>query len=62
LAAGSSIGAQLSRGVSDRRESSKSSGWVFVFHQLGGATAAVAGGWARVQFADYQSPSWPLVG
>jgi predicted MFS family arabinose efflux permease len=29
-------------------------GLVFVFHQLGGATAAVAGGWVRVQFGDYQ--------
>ena len=29
-------------------------GLVFVFHQLGGANAAVAGGWARVQFRDYQ--------
>src|SRR6266542_3242671 len=27
---------------------------VFVFHQLGGASAAVLGGWARVQFGDYQ--------
>jgi predicted MFS family arabinose efflux permease len=27
---------------------------VFVFHQLGGANAAVAGGWARVQFGAYQ--------
>jgi MFS family permease len=29
-------------------------GLVFVFHQLGGASAAIAGGWARVQFGDYQ--------
>jgi sugar phosphate permease len=29
-------------------------GLVFVFHQLGGAIAAVAGGWARMQFGDYQ--------
>ena len=29
-------------------------GLVFVFHQLGGAGAAIAGGWARVQFGDYQ--------
>jgi sugar phosphate permease len=29
-------------------------GLVFVFHQLGGASAAVFGGWARVQFGDYQ--------
>jgi MFS family permease len=29
-------------------------GLVFVFHQLGGAFAAVAGGWMRVQFGDYQ--------
>ncbi len=29
-------------------------GLVFVFHQLGGATAAIAGGWARVHFGDYQ--------
>lgn len=29
-------------------------GLVFVFHQLGGAGAAIGGGWARVQFGDYQ--------
>jgi predicted MFS family arabinose efflux permease len=29
-------------------------GLVFVFHQLGGATAAIGGGWARVHFGDYQ--------
>lgn len=29
-------------------------GLVFVFHQLGGALAAIGGGWARVQFGDYQ--------
>jgi len=29
-------------------------GLVFVFHQLGGALAAVGGGWARMQFGDYQ--------
>jgi MFS family permease len=29
-------------------------GLVFVFHQLGGAGAALAGGWARMQFGDYQ--------
>ena len=29
-------------------------GLVFVFHQLGGALAAVGGGWARVQFGDYE--------
>ena len=29
-------------------------GTVFVFHQLGGATAAITGGWARVHFGDYQ--------
>jgi predicted MFS family arabinose efflux permease len=29
-------------------------GAVFVFHQLGGATAAITGGWARVHFGDYQ--------
>jgi sugar phosphate permease len=29
-------------------------GLVFVFHQLGAALAAVAGGWARMQFGDYQ--------
>jgi MFS family permease len=29
-------------------------GSVFVFHQLGGASAALAGGWARVHFGDYQ--------
>lgn len=26
---------------------------VFVFHQLGGASAAVGGGWTRVYFGDY---------
>jgi len=30
-------------------------GTVFVFHQLGGATAAITGGWARVHFGDYQN-------
>jgi len=29
-------------------------GLVFVFHQLGGASAAILGGWARVHFGDYQ--------
>src|SRR5947207_14690751 len=29
-------------------------GLVFGFHQLGGALAAVGGGWARMQFGDYQ--------
>ena len=29
-------------------------GLVFVFHQLGGASAAVGGGWIRMQFGDYQ--------
>ena len=29
-------------------------GLVFVFHQLGGALAAVGGGWVRMQFGDYQ--------
>jgi MFS family permease len=29
-------------------------GLVFVSHQLGGALAAVAGGWAHMQFGDYQ--------
>lgn len=29
-------------------------GTVFVFHQLGGASAAIGGGWARVHFGDYQ--------
>jgi MFS family permease len=29
-------------------------GLVFVFHQLGGASAAIAGGWAHFQFGDYQ--------
>ncbi len=29
-------------------------GTVFVFHQLGGAAAAISGGWARVHFGDYQ--------
>jgi predicted MFS family arabinose efflux permease len=29
-------------------------GTVFVFHQLGGAAAAISGGWVRVQFGDYQ--------
>ena len=29
-------------------------GLVFVFHQLGGAGAAIAGGWVRVHFGDYQ--------
>lgn len=29
-------------------------GLVFVFHQLGGASAALLGGWARVHFGDYQ--------
>jgi MFS family permease len=29
-------------------------GLVFVFHQLGGAAAAIGGGWARVHFGDYQ--------
>jgi sugar phosphate permease len=30
-------------------------GTVFVFHQLGGATAAIVGGWMRVHFGDYQN-------
>ena len=29
-------------------------GLVFVFHQLGGASAAIGGGWVRMQFGDYQ--------
>ena len=29
-------------------------GLVFLFHQLGGASAAILGGWARVHFGDYQ--------
>jgi MFS family permease len=29
-------------------------GLVFVFHQVGAALAAVAGGWARMQFGDYR--------
>lgn len=29
-------------------------GLVFVFHQLGGALAAVGGGWAHMQFGDYR--------
>ena len=29
-------------------------GTVFVFHQLGGAAAAISGGWVRVHFGDYQ--------
>jgi MFS family permease len=29
-------------------------GLAFVFHQLGGASAAVGGGWVRMQFGDYQ--------
>jgi predicted MFS family arabinose efflux permease len=29
-------------------------GTVFVFHQFGGAAAAISGGWARVHFGDYQ--------
>ena len=29
-------------------------GLVFVFHQLGGAAAAIGGGWVRMQFGDYQ--------
>lgn len=29
-------------------------GTVFVAHQLGGATAAITGGWVRVHFGDYQ--------
>jgi sugar phosphate permease len=29
-------------------------GLIFVFHQLGGALAAIAGGWARMQFGDYE--------
>jgi predicted MFS family arabinose efflux permease len=29
-------------------------GAVFVFHQLGGASAAILGGWVRVHFGDYQ--------
>ncbi|MSP38551.1 MAG: MFS transporter [Deltaproteobacteria bacterium] len=28
-------------------------GTVFVFHQLGGASAAILGGWVRVHFGDY---------
>jgi len=30
-------------------------GTVFVFHQLGGAAAAIGGGWVRVHFGDYQN-------
>jgi predicted MFS family arabinose efflux permease len=29
-------------------------GLAFMFHQLGGAGAAMAGGWVRMQFGDYQ--------
>jgi sugar phosphate permease len=29
-------------------------GFVFVFHQLGGALAAVGAGWMRVEFGDYE--------
>ena len=29
-------------------------GLVFMFHQLGGAGAAIAGGWVRMEFGDYQ--------
>jgi len=29
-------------------------GTVFVFHQFGGASAAILGGWVRVHFGDYQ--------
>jgi MFS family permease len=29
-------------------------GTVFVFHQMGGASAAILGGWVRVHFGDYQ--------
>jgi sugar phosphate permease len=29
-------------------------GLAFMFHQLGGAGAAIAGGWVRMQFGDYQ--------
>jgi predicted MFS family arabinose efflux permease len=29
-------------------------GLVFVFHQLGGASAAIGGGWVRMYFGDYQ--------
>jgi MFS family permease len=29
-------------------------GTVFVFHQFGGAAAAISGGWVRVHFGDYQ--------
>jgi sugar phosphate permease len=29
-------------------------GLAFLFHQLGGASAAIGGGWARVHFGDYQ--------
>ncbi len=29
-------------------------GLVFVFHQLGGASAAILGGWVRMHFGDYQ--------
>jgi MFS family permease len=29
-------------------------GLVFVFHQLGGASAAITGGWVRMHFGDYQ--------
>ena len=29
-------------------------GLVFVFHQLGGASAAILGGWVRVYFGDYR--------
>jgi MFS family permease len=29
-------------------------GLVFMFHQMGGASAAIGGGWARVHFGDYQ--------
>jgi MFS family permease len=33
-------------------------GTVFVFHQMGGASAAILGGWVRVHFGDYQ---WAFV-
>jgi uncharacterized membrane protein YedE/YeeE len=29
-------------------------GFVFVFHQLGGALAAVGAGWVRMEFGNYE--------
>jgi sugar phosphate permease len=30
-------------------------GLAFMFHQLGGASAAIGGGWVRMHFGDYQN-------